>query len=96
MTRAELIDQFARNADISRIRAAVIVEAFFDALGESLARGNRVELRTFGNFSVREYKGYVGRNPKSGDSVFVPRKRLPYFKPSVLLYEKLNGKSGMV
>jgi len=85
-----MIDKFAKNADISRQRAAVIVDAFFEALAESLAEGNRVELRTFGNFSVRSYGAYVGRNPKTGDSVYVPEKRLPYFKPSSHLRERIE------
>ena len=90
MTKSELIDKFARNADISRQRAAAVVDAFFEGLTRDLAMGNRIELRTFGNFSVRQYKSYVGRNPKTGESVFVSEKRLPYFKPSVLLREQLG------
>lgn len=92
MTRSELIEEFAKNAEISRNRAATFVAAFFDALSESLRLGKRVELRTFGNFSVRRYEGYIGRNPKSGAKVFVPKKRLPYFKPSIVMCRRLNGK----
>ncbi|MBM4354590.1 MAG: integration host factor subunit beta [Deltaproteobacteria bacterium] len=90
MTRSELIDKFATDASISRQRAAVIVDAFFSALAGSLADGNRVELRSFGNFSVRQYRSYEGRNPKTGETVFVPEKRLPYFKPSVQLRQELE------
>jgi len=90
MTKSELIDKFAKDADISRQRAAAVVEAFFESLSESLADGKRVELRTFGNFSVRSYKSYVGRNPASGDDVYVPSKRLPYFKASNLLRERID------
>lgn len=90
MTRSELIDRFAKNADISRQRAAVIVDGFFEALIEAMASGDRIELRSFGNFSVRGYESYMGRNPKSGDKVFVPEKRLPYFKPSLELRRRLN------
>ncbi len=90
MTRSELIDTYATEAGISRQRAAVIVDAFFSALTEALAQGNRVELRSFGNFSVREYRSYEGRNPKTGETVFVPEKRLPYFKPSAQLRLKLE------
>lgn len=90
MTRSELIENFARNADISRPRAAVIVDAFFEAVGEAMTNGERIELRSFGNFSVRCYESYMGRNPKSGEKVFVPEKRLPYFKPSLELRRKLN------
>lgn len=90
MTRSELIDRFARNAVISRQRAAVVVEAFFEALSGALEDGERVELRSFGNFSVRSYDSYVGRNPRTGEKVFVSEKRLPYFKPSLELRRKLN------
>ena len=90
MTKSELIDKFAKDADISRQRAAAVVDAFFESLAESLGDGKRVELRTFGNFSVRSYKSYVGRNPRTGEKVFVSEKRLPYFKPSLELRRKLN------
>jgi integration host factor subunit beta len=90
MTRSELIDAFARRADINRQKAQVVVETFFTALAKCLAEGQRVELRHFGNFSVRTYGSYVGRNPKSGDKVFVGNKRLPHFKPSLELRQRLN------
>jgi integration host factor subunit beta len=90
MTRSELIDKYAEDAGISRQRAAVIVDAFFTSLTDALADGNRVELRSFGNFSVREYRSYEGRNPKTGETVFVPEKRLPYFKPSIQLRQELE------
>jgi len=90
MTRSELIDAFAKEADINRQRAQLIVEAFFEALARNLSEGQRVELRHFGNFSVRGYGSYVGRNPKSGDKVFVSQKRLPHFKTSLELRQRLN------
>ena len=90
MTRSELIDAFAKDADINRQRAQLIVETFFEALTKALANGQRVELRHFGNFSVRDYGSYVGRNPKSGDKVFVSNKRLPHFKTSLELRQRLN------
>ena len=94
MTKSELIDRFAQEADMPRQRAAVIVEAVFNSITDNLARGNRIELRNFGNFSVRKYKGYWGRNPKSGESVMVEDKVLPYFKASLALREELNPESG--
>jgi integration host factor subunit beta len=90
MTKSELIDRFARQAEIPRQRAAVMVDAVFSAIADALAAGNRIELRNFGNFSVRKYKGYLGRNPKSGESVMVDEKILPYFKASLALREDLN------
>ncbi len=90
MTKSELVDQFARKAGISKQRAAVIVEAFFENVSLQLAKGHRVELRRFGNFSVRQYGSYVGRNPKSGEPVPVDPKKLPYFKVSEHLRSALN------
>lgn len=90
MTKSELVDQFAEKAGISRQRAAVVVDAFFSNLSSILAKGVRVELRRFGNFSVRQYGSYVGRNPKSGEPVPVEPKKLPYFKVSGHLRSALN------
>lgn len=90
MTKSELVDRFADKAKISKQRAALIVDAFFLELSALLSQGARVELRRFGNFSVRQYGSYVGRNPKSGDPVPVDPKRLPYFKVSGHLREMLN------
>jgi integration host factor subunit beta len=92
MTKSELVDKFTANADISHQRAAAVVDAFFDVLAGFLNDGERVELRNFGNFTVRTYDGYVGRNPKTGDKVFVPEKRLPYFKPSLHLRKTVDSK----
>jgi len=88
-----MVDKLAQNADISRQRAAIVVSAFFEALAEALAEGSRVDLRTFGNFTVRTYGAYVGRNPKTGEEVLVPKKRLPYFKPSSLLRRRIQDAS---
>lgn len=90
MTKSELVDRFADKAKISKQRADLVVDAFFSELSALLAKGARVELRRFGNFSVRQYGSYVGRNPKSGDAVPVDPKRLPYFKVSGHLRELLN------
>lgn len=90
MTKSELIDAFARNADISRQRAALVVDAVFGSITDSLSQGDRIELRNFGNFSVRKYEGYWGRNPKTGDAVYVEDKHLPYFKASLALRRRLN------
>ncbi len=90
MTKSELVERFAKQAGISRQRATLVVDAFFSNLSLLLSKGARVELRRFGNFSVRQYGSYVGRNPKSGDPVPVDPKRLPYFKVSGHLRTLLN------
>ena len=67
-----------------------MVNTFFDSVREALVAGDRVEIRGFGSFKVKEYKGYVGRNPKTGDSVKVSPKRLPVFRAGKEMKELVN------
>ena len=71
--------------------AKVIVDAIFDAMMESLKRGDRIEIRGFGSFVVKHYGAYTGRNPRTGIMVDVPPKKLPYFKVGKELREMVNG-----
>ena len=80
MTKSDLIEAIAAKANIPKARAELLVNGIFDAMAESLARGEGIELRGFGSFSVREYEGYEGRNPKTGETVHVKPKKLPFFK----------------
>jgi integration host factor subunit beta len=70
--------------------AKVIVESFFDAMRESLKNGERIEIRGFGSFSVKHYSAYKGRNPKTGEIVDVPPKKLPFFKVGKEMKELVN------
>lgn len=82
MTKSEFITELANSIDyLSHKEAAVIVNTFFDAIADELIAGNKVELRGFGSFKVKERHSRTGRNPKSGAKVTVPKKRVPYFKP---------------
>lgn len=90
MTRAELVDELARRRAIHREVAESIVDELFRAMLETLQDGGRVEIRGFGSFKVREYGGYTGRNPKTGQEIAVAPKRLPVFKISRTLHEQLN------
>lgn len=82
MTKSEFITELANSIDyLSHKEAAVIVNTFFDAIADELIAGNKVELRGFGSFKVKERHSRTGRNPKSGEKVSVPKKRVPYFKP---------------
>jgi integration host factor subunit beta len=91
MTKSELIQQLAENnphlyqRDVERI-----VTAIFDEIGAALARGDRVELRGFGAFSVKKRDARAGRNPRTGDSVDVEEKHIPFFKTGKQLRERLN------
>ena len=91
MIRSELLQALA--ADNPELRAEEIeqvVDIFFDEIASRLAEGGRVELRGFGAFSTREREARTGRNPRSGEAVAVPAKRVPYFKPGKEIRERLN------
>jgi len=90
MNKLELISVFSKEANISRAEAAVVVCGFFDAMADALAKGDRVEMRGLCSFFVKEYRGYTGRNPKTGAHVTVKSKKLPFFKPGKELKERVD------
>jgi integration host factor subunit beta len=90
MTKAELVEEVARVAELTRRHSEVIVEAVFSSIIESLQQGDKIELRGFGSFRVRRRGSRTGRNPKTGQGVMVPAKRVPYFKPGKELRELIN------
>src|SRR5438045_9131223 len=90
MTKAELVEEVARAAELNKRDAEVIVETVFDSIIGALHKGEKVELRGFGSFRVRERGPRRGRNPKTGDPVDIPAKRAPYFKPGQFLKEMIN------
>ena len=93
MTRSELIKAFAERSRMSDEEATVFVNAFFDKIRQTLIEGDRVEVRGFGTFAMKDYGGYTGRNPKSGATVTVGPKRLPVFRAGRKLTALLNPKS---
>jgi integration host factor subunit beta len=90
MNKAELITKVSEKANVTQKVAKVIVDTLFDGMKESLEKGDRIEIRGFGSFVVRNYGGYKGRNPKTGDIVEVPPKKLPFFKVGKELKEMVN------
>ena len=90
MTKADLIDEVVRVADVSKKHAEIIVNTVFSSIVEALRKDDKIELRGFGSFRVRKRRSRQGRNPKTGDRVEVPEKRIPYFKPGKELREMLN------
>jgi integration host factor subunit beta len=91
MTKSELIQRLAeRNPHLYQRDVELIVSAIFDEISNALARGDRVELRGFGAFSVKRRDARVGRNPRTGDSVPVDEKHVPFFKTGKQLRERLN------
>ncbi len=91
MTKAELVDEVAKNSDLSKKDAEVIVQTVLDSIVDSLKQGEKVELRGFGSFRLRDRAPRQGRNPKTGEKVFVPAKKVPYFKPGKHLKELINA-----
>ena len=91
MIRSELLQALAReNPELRAEEVERVVDVFFDEISEKLAGGGRVELRGFGAFSTRERDARLGRNPRTGDSVSVPGKKVPYFKPGKEMRARLN------
>jgi integration host factor subunit beta len=90
MTKADLIEEVSRVVELTRKESEVIVEAIFDSVVRSLRSGDKIEIRGFGSFRTRERQARIGRNPKTGDRVEVPAKRIPYFKPSKELKDLVN------
>lgn len=91
MIRSELLQALAKdNPELRADEIEQVVDIFFDEIAQRLAEGGRVELRGFGAFSTRQRAARTGRNPRSGDAVSVPSKRVPYFKPGKEIRERLN------
>ena len=90
MTKADLVDHMTALGDLTRRDGEVIVETLFDSIVDALKANDKVEVRGFGSFRSRQRKPRTGRNPKTGASVAVPAKRVPYFKPSKELRDLVN------
>ena len=96
MTKSELIDAVAKRTKITKSRAELVVNCIFETMTTSLERGEGIEIRGFGSFTVRDYKPYSGRNPRTGKPVPVPEKRLPFFKVGKELKELVNQGTGPI
>ncbi|MDT7778685.1 MAG: integration host factor subunit beta [Acidobacteriota bacterium] len=94
MTKAELVEDVARAAELTKKDAERLVEIVFESIIDTLNQGEKIELRGFGSFRVRERGARRGRNPKTGDPVDIPAKRVPYFKPGKELKELINEEAG--
>lgn len=91
MTKSELIEAVAQRSNITKSRAELVVNCVFDAMTAALERGEGIEIRGYGSFTVRRYHAYDGRNPRTGKAVSVPEKRLPFFKVGKELRERVNA-----
>ena len=91
MTKSELIEAVANKLKLPKGKAELIVNCVFDSMEGALRRGERIEIRGFGSFEIRNYKSYEGRNPRTGTKVDVRPKRLPFFKVGKELKERVNN-----
>ena len=91
MTKADLVEEVVRVSKVSKKHAEIIVNTVFSSIIEALQRDDKIELRGFGSFRVRRRRSRQGRNPKTGDRVEVPEKRIPYFKPGKELKDLINN-----
>src|SRR5437588_11224189 len=91
LTNADFIEEVLNVTDLPRKESETIVETIFDSIIATLQKGEKIEIRGFGSFRTRERRGRVGRNPKTGEKVEVPAKKIPYFKPSKELKDFVNN-----
>ena len=92
MTKAELVEQVSKASDLTKKHAEIIVKTVFDSIIEALHKDQKIELRGFGSFRIRQRRSRQGRNPKTGEKVYVPAKKIPYFKPGKELRERVDGR----
>jgi integration host factor subunit beta len=90
MNKSELVEALANENGLTYKRAEEIVNLIFDSMADTLSDGGRIEIRGFGSFVVKDYKSYMGRNPKTGEVIKVRPKRLPFFKVGKELRERVN------
>ena len=91
MNKLDLIQALRDTTDLTKPEAEKVVTDFFNDMADALAKGDRVEIRGLCSFYVKEYDGYTGRNPKTGERVKIKSKKLPFFKPGKELMERVDG-----
>lgn len=91
MNKSELIEAIAQEINIPLREASSIANTILDSMMDALAAGDNIEIRGFGSFMIKKYESYYGRNPKTGEKIQVPPKKLPFFKVGKELKERVNG-----
>ena len=91
MNKSELIESLAVKKSLTFKKAEEVVDTIFDSMSDALLSNDRIEIRGFGSFVVKEYDAYIGRNPKTGETIPVKAKKLPFFKVGKELREKVFG-----
>ncbi len=94
VTKSDLVDRVAEAFQLTKKETEVVVTTIFDAMAAALAKGEKIELRGFGSFRIRQRRPRAARNPKSGAPVLTPAKRVPHFRPSKLVQEWLAAEDG--
>ena len=92
MIKSQLIETLRKETNLTKTQAEQVVDLFFDEMSNALAAGDRVEIRSLCSIFVKKYKGYTGRNPKTGGPIEVPAKKLPFFKCGKELKERVDHK----
>lgn len=90
MTKSDLVEKLVAQSNLTKKRVESLVNCVFDSMFDALVNEDRIEIRGFGSWYVKEYKSYVGRNPKTGSSVSVPEKQLPFFKVGKELKKRID------
>ena len=93
VTKSELIEQLSESLKLPKGKAELVVNVMFDAMVGALERGERIEIRGFGSFQVNRRPPRMGRNPRSGEAVAIPSKRVPHFKPGKALREAVDQRT---
>lgn len=91
MNKSELVEALSLEKDLTHKRAEQIVNLIFNSMAEELSNDGRIEIRGFGSFVVKDYKAYTGRNPKTGETIQVKDKKLPFFKVGKELRERVDN-----
>ena len=91
MNKLEMVEALRNTLGIRKDEAQVAVQLFFDTMADTLIRGDRVEIRGLWSFYVKNYPGYIGRNPKTGEKIPIPPKKQPYFKPGKQLKKLVDN-----
>jgi nucleoid DNA-binding protein len=91
MKKSDIVDSISGKIGVPKAQVQQMVDDVFDLIAEGLTKGEKIDLRGFGTFSVRDSKARTGRNPQSGEPIQIPARRVPAFKPGKELKEKVNG-----
>lgn len=91
MNKSELIEKLAEKSGLNVMQAEEIVNLIYKKMRDTMVNGGRIEIRGFGSFVVKEYEAYQGRNPKTGEKISVPPKKLPFFKVGKELKERIDS-----